>query len=121
MNEITATPRSTTESRPSQGSGNRLGDRPMRLFASAGQQRTAALALRLLECETHRDRTGRQPIVLLDDTVAELDRRRAARVPELLTAGRSGQCILAIPRADDVPTGLPALETVTIRDGELSA
>jgi DNA replication and repair protein RecF len=96
-----------------------LGDRPMRLFASAGQQRTAALALRLLECETHRDRVARQPIVLLDDPFAELDRRRAARVPELLSAGRSGQCILAIPRADDVPTGLPALEAVTIRDGAL--
>jgi DNA replication and repair protein RecF len=96
-----------------------LGDRPMRLFSSAGQQRTAALALRLLECATHRDRAGRQPIVLLDDPFAELDRRRAARVPELLTAGRSGQCILAIPRADDIPMGLPALETITIRDGAL--
>jgi DNA replication and repair protein RecF len=94
-----------------------LGDRPMRLFSSAGQQRTAALALRLLECETHRDRVSRQPIVLLDDPFAELDRRRAARVPELLSAGRSGQCILAIPRADDVPAGLPALEMLTIRDG----
>src|SRR5439155_10210232 len=65
-----------------------LDGRELRTFGSAGQQRTAAIALRLLEAATFRDRAGRAPLFLLDDPFAELDLRRAARVLDLLERGR---------------------------------
>jgi DNA replication and repair protein RecF len=99
----------------------RLAGRPLRRFGSAGQQRGAAIALRLLECETLRTRVGREPILLLDDPFAELDRSRAARVLALMTSSRAGQTLLAVPRPDDVPPELTGLAHWTIRDGVVSA
>jgi DNA replication and repair protein RecF len=98
----------------------RLGGRALRTFGSAGQQRSAAMALRLLECETLRAGTGREPALLLDDPFAELDRGRAARVLALMTASRVGQTILAVPRADDIPRALTALARWRVRDGVLT-
>jgi recombinational DNA repair ATPase RecF len=71
----------------------------------------------LIECAWHRDRAGREPILLLDDPVAELDRGRAARVLELLTSETSGQVLLAVPREDDIPPELTALSRLRVRSG----
>lgn len=98
-----------------------LDDRDLRTFGSAGQQRTAAMALRLLEAATLRSHTGREPVVLLDDPFAELDARRSARILELLDAGRRGQTILAVPRESDIPEGLTRLARWRIAAGRLCA
>ncbi|HEX6317066.1 MAG TPA: DNA replication and repair protein RecF [Gemmatimonadaceae bacterium] len=95
----------------------RLSGVSLRRYGSAGQQRTAAIALRLLECAWHREHGGREPLLLLDDPVAELDRRRAARVLELLTDEAAGQVLLAVPRDDDIPSALTALPRRRVRDG----
>lgn len=42
-------------------------------FASQGQQRTVVLALKLSELDIITDKTGEEPILLLDDVLAELD------------------------------------------------
>jgi len=42
-------------------------------FASQGQQRTIVLALKLSELEIITEKTGENPILLLDDVLAELD------------------------------------------------
>lgn len=47
-----------------------------RAYGSQGQQRSAALALKLGEAEVIRKITGEKPIVLLDDVMSELDRKR---------------------------------------------
>lgn len=99
----------------------RLGGIPIRRFGSAGQQRTAAIALRLLECAWYRERGGREPLLLLDDPVAELDRGRAARVLELLTSESAGQVLLAVPRDDDIPAALTALARQRVRNGAVEA
>ena len=98
----------------------RLGGVPARKFGSAGQQRTAAIALRLLECSWHREQGGREPVLLLDDPVAELDRGRAARVLSLLTSEVAGQVLLAVPRDDDIPSALTALARSRVRDGHVA-
>ncbi len=97
----------------------RLDGISVRRFGSAGQQRTAAITLRLLECAWYRERSGTEPLLLLDDPVAELDRGRAARVLALLTAETSGQVLLAVPREDDIPSELTALERRRVRDGHV--
>ncbi len=98
-----------------------LGPRELRVVGSAGQQRTAAMALRLLEAATLRDATGYAPVLLLDDPFAELDPTRTARILSLLSAGGLGQALLAVPRADDVPAALSPLRRYRIRDGQVVA
>lgn len=94
-----------------------LGGRDLRAFGSAGQQRTAAIALRLLESATRRAASGSDPVILLDDPFAELDARRAALILELLVAQGSGQTMLAVPRADDIPPRLTRLARYHIAAG----
>ncbi len=47
-----------------------------RKFGSQGQQRTAALSLKLSEIELVKNMTGDNPVLLLDDVLSELDRGR---------------------------------------------
>jgi DNA replication and repair protein RecF len=63
-----------------------LGGEPAASFASRGQQRTAALALRLAEARYLRDVSGEQPILLLDDMLSELDEHRRESVLQAIEA-----------------------------------
>lgn len=51
-------------------------DIDIRKFGSQGQQRTAALSLKLAEIELVRQETGDMPVLLLDDVLSELDSSR---------------------------------------------
>jgi DNA replication and repair protein RecF len=95
--------------------------RELRAFGSAGQQRSAAIALRMLEAATFSERTGRAPVFLLDDPFAELDVRRSTRVLHLLTRDGLGQTILAVPRESDIPSELTSLPRIRIHNGEIEA
>jgi DNA replication and repair protein RecF len=97
-----------------------IGGRELRTFGSAGQHRTAAIALRMVEAETLSDRRGGRPLMLLDDPFAELDLRRAGRIVELLAQEGLGQTVLAVPRESDIPVELPSLERRRIRAGEIA-
>ena len=48
----------------------------IRLYGSQGQQRTAALALKMAQVDVMTDETGDTPVLLLDDVMSELDRQR---------------------------------------------
>ena len=60
--------------------GLSLMGRSMKVFASQGQIRTAALAIKLAQLETFRAETGETPILLLDDVMSELDMTRRTRL-----------------------------------------
>jgi len=94
--------------------------RELRTFGSAGQHRTAAIALRIIEADTLGSHRGGRPLMLLDDPFAELDARRAGRIVDLLAREGLGQTILTVPRETDIPAGLPRLERRRIRAGELT-
>ena len=53
-----------------------LGDIDIRKFGSQGQQRTAALSLKLSEIELVKKSIGDTPVLLLDDVLSELDSNR---------------------------------------------
>ncbi|MDO8562266.1 MAG: DNA replication and repair protein RecF, partial [Candidatus Limnocylindria bacterium] len=60
------------------------GGRPLPAFASRGEHRSAVLSLKLAEADWLRERSGEEPIFLLDDVLSELDpRRREALVGAL--------------------------------------
>ncbi|MES2524654.1 MAG: DNA replication and repair protein RecF [Gemmatimonadota bacterium] len=98
-----------------------LGGRELRVFGSAGQQRSAAIALRLLELASRREAVGTSPLLLLDDPFAELDARRAARVLALLEEAGIGQTLLAVPRVEDIPAAFTRLERRYMRAGQLTS
>jgi DNA replication and repair protein RecF len=59
---------------------------PAREFASQGQQRSVALALKLAELDAVAAAREEQPVLLLDDVMSELDRRRRAALAETVSS-----------------------------------
>lgn len=96
-----------------------LDHRDLRTFGSAGQQRTAAIAMRALEAETLRNACAAAPVFLLDDPFAELDAGRSQRVLSLLGDVGLGQTILAVPRESDIPRELTSLPRFRVAGGRV--
>ena len=95
-----------------------IGGRPMREFGSTGQQRSAAVALKLLELATLREARETEPALLLDDVFAKLDDERRQRLASRLVGPEDRQVFLTAPRAEELPRGLQ-LEVWTVRDGQV--
>jgi DNA replication and repair protein RecF len=83
-----------------------LGGRPIRSVGSTGQQRTAAVALKLLELTTLAAARGTEPALLLDDVFSELDGERQRRLAGRLSAGPVRQVFVTAPRRDELPPGI---------------
>ncbi len=99
--------------------GTREGERDARSFGSGGQRRTVALALRLVEADTVRERRGREPILLLDDVFAELDEDRSARLLRLLDRELPGQVFLTAPKEGDVRLRGDRLQRYRVEGGDV--
>ncbi len=74
------------------------GDLDIRKFGSQGQQRTAALSLKLSEIELVRKEIKDTPILLLDDVLSELDKNRQNY---LLDSIRDVQTLITCTGLDD--------------------
>ncbi len=70
----------------------------IRKYGSQGQQRSAALSLKLSEIEMIKKTTGESPILLLDDVLSELDSRRQNH---LLESIQDIQTIITCTGLDD--------------------
>lgn len=92
----------------------------LRDYGSGGQRRTAALALRLIEAKTIRERRSRRPMILLDDVFAELDGGRSERILELMEGEDAGQVVLTAPKDADVRIRRDALPRWRIHAGEIA-
>lgn len=75
----------------------RLGDVDLRAFGSQGQQRTAALSIKLSELALLREEKGEPPVLLLDDVLSELDQTRQRL---LLQSVKGCQCFLTCTSLD---------------------
>jgi DNA replication and repair protein RecF len=95
-----------------------IGGRPIREFGSTGQQRSAAVALKLLELATLRRARETEPALLLDDVFAELDDERRQRLVQRLVGPEERQVFLTAPRAEELPRGLD-LEVWSVTDGRV--
>lgn len=98
--------------------GSATGLLDARAFASQGEQRTSALALKLGEFDLLAEALGEQPILLLDDVFSELDPNRRAWLSEAVRA--AGQAVLtsAEPGAIEAAGSGKVIEVVS---GELRA
>jgi DNA replication and repair protein RecF len=81
----------------------RLGDLPVRGYASHGESWSVALALRLGSFELLRS-GGASPVLLLDDVFAELDGARRAQLAALVASAEQVLVTAAVP--EDVPPAL---------------
>jgi DNA replication and repair protein RecF len=57
-----------------------INNKDVRIFGSQGQQRTAALSLKLAEIDLIYEEIGEYPILLLDDVLSELDDNRQTQL-----------------------------------------
>lgn len=92
-----------------------LGDLPVKGYASHGESWSFALALRLA---AYRLLTadGAEPVLVLDDVFAELDRRRCARLAELVADAE--QVLVTAAVEDDVPAELSGVRLL-VGEGEV--
>ena len=91
-----------------------IGGEDARAFGSQGQQRTAAISLKLSELHVMRDETGEWPVLLLDDVMSELD---PARREQLIRRLEGVQVVLTCTDASDL-AGAPIAKLYAIRAGE---
>jgi DNA replication and repair protein RecF len=88
---------------------------PAKGYASHGESWSFALALRLASYELLRE-DGNEPVLVLDDVFAELDRRRRERLAEVAVAAEQVLVTAAVP--EDVPGELAGARYL-VSDGEV--
>ncbi|MGK5532330.1 DNA replication/repair protein RecF [Streptomyces sp. URMC 129] len=81
----------------------RLGQLPVKGYASHGESWSLALALRLASYDLLKEE-GPEPVLVLDDVFAELDARRRERLAESVAGGEQVLVTAAVP--EDVPEAL---------------
>lgn len=94
--------------------------RSVRLFGSQGQQRSAALAIKLGAWEHGRQVLGARPILLLDDVFSDLDAGRRGRLFEHALA-EHGQVFLTCPDIESAAVaGIERATVFEVRQGEVT-
>ncbi len=71
-----------------------LNGAPLKKFGSQGQLKSFVVCLKLAICEIFRRKTGRPPILLIDDLFDKLDEQRVERLLELLSSAHYGQIFI---------------------------
>ncbi len=84
-------------------------------YASQGQMRTAALALKLAEVQIFKEISGEYPVLILDDVMSELDLRRRKK---LLQHVHGMQTILTCTHAERVLYGTEC-KKIRIENGKI--
>lgn len=79
-----------------------LNGMPAREFASNGEMWTLALALRLALLQVVKDRRSLEPIVILDDVFAQLDRGRRDQILDF--ARQQDQVLITVAADSDIPS-----------------
>ena len=89
----------------------------LRKFGSQGQQRTAALSMKLSEIRLIEEETGERPILLLDDVLSELDNERQKYLINSL--GNNQMFITTTDLIGSVARSLPEGKVYKIKAGEV--
>lgn len=90
-----------------------LGGKEVRYFGSQGEQRSAALALKIAESKMLEAVFGRKPVLLLDDVLSELDEERRKKVLSLWDFGHQ----ILITSTDPIEGLSPKLAEFRVQGG----
>ncbi len=89
----------------------------IKAFGSQGQQRTAALSLKLSEINIIKEEVGESPILLLDDVMSELDQKRQK---DLIYAMKDIQTIITTTEIDNLLDDyINASKIIKIKNGSV--
>jgi DNA replication and repair protein RecF len=87
-----------------------------RRFASEGQQRTAALSLRVAQFRLLKNTRGDPPLLLLDDVASELDADRQRRLADVVAGAEQ-----IFFTATNPPAGIEPDAKIRISEGQIEA
>jgi DNA replication and repair protein RecF len=87
-----------------------IDDRPLKRYGSQGQQKTYLIALKLAQFDLTHTRSGRRPILLLDDIFDKIDPQRMRHLLKLLSDQRFGQVIITDTDATRLHHALDGLD-----------
>jgi len=88
-----------------------------RYFGSQGQQRTAALSVKLAEIEIIKQSTNETPVLLLDDVLSELDGSRQHFLLEQIT---NLQTLITCTGLEDILLGLKNHKIIQVSEGKMA-
>ncbi len=91
-----------------------LNGKSARIYASQGQQRSLALAMKLAEGEICREEFGDYPVFLFDDVLSELDRARR----DYLINRMSGKQVIITTCEEDVISSAEGAKRIFVKNGE---
>ncbi len=90
----------------------------LKTYGSNGQQRTAAIALKLSEIKLIEKEKREKPVLLLDDVFSELDRKRQK---QLLSSVKDNQTIITCTGLDEfIENEIPGAKIFFVKDGVIS-
>ena len=89
-----------------------------RVFGSQGQQRTIALSLKLAEAETFKSRFGEYPVLILDDVLSELDKKRQRQLVDAVSKMQT--IFTATGISKPIFKGVP-FNHITIKEGNVKS
>ena len=90
----------------------------MRVFASQGQLRSAALSLRLAEIDLLDSEVGETPVLLIDDVIYEMDNARRESFLELIA--REGQSIITATSPEHLQTISNRAKHFQVKSGSIA-
>lgn len=90
-----------------------IDERDVRKQASRGEQKSVLLSLKIMEHAFLREKTGTDPLLLIDDFHSELDEGRQRNAIEILT--KSGQVFLTSTNLENMPAH--DASTYLVKDG----
>ena len=97
-----------------------VGGIDLTIYGSRGQQRTAALALKLAEVKLISQQVGEQPILLLDDVMSELDDARRGYLMQMIDGAQ--QAILTTTDLKDYSIEfLTEATLLRVKEGRITA
>ncbi|MEG3641431.1 DNA replication/repair protein RecF [Magnetococcus sp. PR-3] len=94
----------------------KLDGHPLARFGSQGQQKRAALALKLAEAALLEEQQGEPPLIVLDDPAAELDSDGMSRLMQLLVQ-KGSQIFVASCRTEIIPWSGPVQQQFEVDQG----
>ena len=94
----------------------KLNGEDVRVFASQGQQRTTAIALKLAEAEVFNKRFNEYPILILDDALSELALNRRQKLISIL---QGFQTIITLTELPEELKNAQGVNVINIENGKV--